>query len=146
MKSIYKIILISLFAANVNASPLMLECDAKGTFDTERLDPEKVTISVEEIGKEIYIEVLGSMDYQMGIGSKSFASTTATYSGVNLSDKNHYSASSRMTKPDASSEGTITINRVNGALTLLSFTTFGGKTHATSITGTCKKVSPKNAF
>ncbi len=85
-KKLFLLLFILPFAAQ--SEELLLQCQVSGKWNEERLDPATLLVSVSEVNNNLYVDIDGPQDYQIGITSKNFTAKDKIYFGRNDSSAN----------------------------------------------------------
>ena len=135
-------------SANAFAQNLLLSCTVKGTNDTGALGPETITVTVNNLKDFLHIDIDGPMDFQGGYSTGSPENSVLKTEGVNLSDANNFTISSKRTMKASGNiaETIVRINRSTGMFYLIERSTVGGLTLFKDINGPCTKITAKNRF
>ena len=128
---------------------LLLQCQAVGRYDQDRLNPATLLVTVTYLPNYLSIDVDGPEDYLLGVGTKSGEINGKIYKGRNDSNENTFAIHQTVTNTikNTSGEYNVSINRVTGVLSATYyFRASSGNLHITEYSGNCNKISNKQKF
>lgn len=134
---------------SLHAEILYLQCDVRGTWDEQRLDPAQVLVAItNEKNNYLHIDIDGPDEYAMGASSLSYEKDGVRHIGKNLSQEKMYwvSTATHKQNPIRQNEYNITINRVSGQLNANVTFSKGNSVSRLSYSGMCRKASSANKF
>ena len=121
-------------ALPAQAQTFKIDCDAEASIPLleKKLTPAKITIELQNIGRNVYFNVVGPADYQMRVSSL----VTEQYLGANLTTDARIGASKK--NRASGRENQITIERESVAYAGYNDTDYQGKSVRILFEGKCK--------
>ncbi len=118
----------------VQAQTFKIDCDAEASIPLleKKLSPAKITIELQNIGRHVYFNVVGPVDYQMRVSSL----ITEQYLGANLTTAARLGANKK--NKTSGRENQITIERESVAFAGYNDTDYQGKSVRILYEGKCK--------
>ena len=125
---------LSQSALLAQAQTFKIDCDAEASIPVleKKLTPAKITIELQNIGRNVYFNVVGPADYQMRVSSL----VTEQYLGANLTTDARIGASKKNRANGR--ENQITIERESVAYAGYNDTDYQGKSVRILFEGKCK--------
>jgi hypothetical protein len=125
---------VSQSALMVQAQTFKIDCDAEASIPLleKKLSPAKITIELQNIGRHVYFNVVGPVDYQMRVSSL----ITEQYLGANLTTAARLGANKK--NKTSGRENQITIERESVAFAGYNDTDYQGKSVRILYEGKCK--------
>jgi hypothetical protein len=125
---------LSQSALLAQAQTFKIECDAEASIPLleKKLVPAKITIELQNIGRHLYFNVIGPVDYQMRVSSL----TTEQYLGANLTTAARLGAHKR--NKTNGRENQVAIDRENVTYAGFNDTDYQGKSVRILYEGKCK--------
>jgi len=125
---------LSQSALLAQAQTFKIDCDAEASIPLleKKLTPAKITIELQNIGRNVYFNVVGPADYQMRVSSL----VTEQYLGANLTTDARIGASKK--NRASGRENQITIERESVAYAGYNDTDYQGKSVRIVFEGKCK--------
>ena len=125
---------LSQSALLAQAQTFKIDCDAEASIPLleKKLTPAKITIELQNIGRNVYFNVVGPADYQMRVSSL----VTEQYLGANLTTDARIGASKK--NRASGRENQITIERESVAYAGYNDTDYQGKSVRILFEGKCK--------
>ena len=125
---------LSQSALLAQAQTFKIDCDAEASIPVleKKLTPAKITIELQNIGRNVYFNVVGPADYQMRVSSL----VTEQYLGVNLTTDARMGANKKNRANGR--ENQITIERESVAYAGYNDTDYQGKSVRILFEGKCK--------
>ncbi len=130
---------LSQSALQAQAQTFKIDCDAEASIpqlDNKKLTPAKITIELQNIGRHVYFNVVGPVDYQMRVSSL----VTEQYLGSNLTSAERLGANKK--NRASGRENQITIERDSVAYAGYNDTDYQGKSVRILFEGKCKLPRP----
>jgi len=125
---------ISQSALLAQAQTFKIDCDAEASIPLleKKLTPAKITIELQNIGRNVYFNVVGPADYQMRVSSL----VTEQYLGANLTTDARLGAHKK--NKTSGRENQITIDRESVTYAGYNDTDYQGKSVRILFEGKCK--------
>jgi hypothetical protein len=125
---------ISQSALLAQAQTFKIDCDAEASIPLleKKLTPAKITIELQNIGRNVYFNVVGPADYQMRVSSL----VTEQYQGANLTTDARLGAHKK--NKTSGRENQITIDRESVTYAGYNDTDYQGKSVRILFEGKCK--------
>ena len=125
---------LSQSALLAQAQTFKIDCDAEASIPLleKKLTPAKITIELQNIGRNVYFNVVGPADYQMRVSSL----VTEQYLGANLTTDARIGANKK--NRASGRENQITIERESVAYAGYNDTDYQGKSVRILFEGKCK--------
>jgi hypothetical protein len=125
---------LSQSALRVQAQTFKIDCDAEASIPLleKKLTPAKISIELQNIGRNVYFNVLGPADYQMRVSSL----VTEQYLGANLTTDARLGAHKK--NRSNGRENQITIDRESVTYAGYNDTDYQGKSVRILFEGKCK--------
>jgi len=125
---------LSQSALLAQAQTFKIECDAEASIALleKKLVPAKITIELQNIGRHLYFNVIGPVDYQMRVSSL----TTEQYLGANLTTAARLGAHKK--NKTNGRENQVTIDREKVTYAGYNDTDYQGKSVRILYEGKCK--------
>jgi hypothetical protein len=125
---------ISQSAMLAQAQTFKIDCDAEASIPLleKKLTPAKITIELQNIGRNVYFNVVGPADYQMRVSSL----VTEQYQGANLTTDARLGAHKK--NKTSGRENQITIDRESVTYAGYNDTDYQGKSVRILFEGKCK--------
>jgi len=130
---------LSQSALLAQAQTFKIDCDAEASIpqlDNKKLAPAKITIELQNIGRHVYFNVVGPVDYQMRVSSL----ITEQYLGANLTTASRLGANKK--NRTSGRENQITIERESVVYAGYNDTDYQGKSVRIIFEGKCKLPRP----
>ena len=129
---------LSQSALLVKAQTFKIDCDAEASIPLleKKLSPAKITIELQNIGRHVYFNVVGPVDYQMRVSSL----ITEQYLGANLTTAARLGANKK--NKTSGRENQITIERESVVYAGYNDTDYQGKSVRILYDGKCKLPKP----
>lgn len=149
MLDLKKLTLIAMMIAShsVSAENLLLQCEVSGKYDDERLDPATILVTIFPL-RNLFIDIDGPADYANGVGANEGEHNGRIYKGRDESTDSTFAVYQTVldTRKNTSSETRVSVNRVTGMLSVLSYFRIQGRLHSTEYSGKCFKVTNSKKF
>ncbi len=125
---------LSQAALLAQAQTFKMDCDAEASIPLleKKLTPAKITIELQNIGRHVYFNVIGPVDYQMRVSSL----ITEQYLGANMTTAARLGA--HKTNKSSGRENQITIDRESVTYAGYNDTDYQGKSVRILYEGKCK--------
>lgn len=137
------------FAAYSYAGDILLQCQVRGKYDNDRLEPATLLVTISQHPQHLFIDIDGPADYLMGVSTLTGERNGKFFKGRNDSVENTFAINQTVvdTNKNNSGEYNVSINRITGLLAVTHyFRASSGNLHVTDFSGNCAKASSKPKF
>lgn len=151
--------LIAFISFTAYSQVTILKCQVNGFFrssngEATKLDPSSIDVTIDNLKRDLFIDIEGNSDYATGFTSRSYISLDKSrrYESKNLTNEYKYIIEVKkyiITGNQLEVEGLITLNRLTGAIN------YSTKMHKNDgsmrytlneVNGECQKVSNSKKF